>query len=447
MGQVRATLSRRHTLRRLASLAGARGINMLVTLLHGKITAMLLGTAGIGTTGLLTTSATTIQQAAGLGLNMSGVKEIAGDDTPGIHDTILTLRRLTLLTALLGAILTVILSPQISLLTFGHRQYSGEVCQMSLFILFATLSAGEFAILQGLHATTRLTRSSAIGAIVGLIPVWPLLATYGYKAIPAALVIAAATRYIALRIAAGSTPRGSRFSRKAARRLLRTGPVMMLSLMAAAGSAWITIALIRSMSSIDEAGLFQAAQASATRATEILFAALSIDFFPTLSTLGRTSRRLTLAVNRQTELVAYIATPISIAVILLASPIVSLLFSSEFHGCVTLLQWLAAGSLLKALSYPAGYIAFVKENPKAFILMEVIGANLIELSGFIIGFIIGSLQGAGIGYCVAQALTIVMYLTVNRRLYGFGYGPKAIRLSAAATAIVAATIATALLTR
>ncbi|MCM1441578.1 MAG: oligosaccharide flippase family protein, partial [Roseburia sp.] len=285
MGEIKGYFGHRASLKRLGSLAAAKGVNAIVALLRGKLTALLLGPEGMGVAALLMSTATTIQNASGLGMNLSGVKAVAS----GADHAALTLRRLFLGAALLAGVATVILAPWLGEATFGNNDSVAAFRILSPGVFFASLAAGEFAILQGRRAMTRLARSSAIGAVVGLLPAVPLYLCYGLAGIAPSLVVASAVLWVSLRLAAGRSPQGSRFDRKLARQLVTTGMMMMSSLVAGAAVAWLTLVAIRSFSSVAEAGLYQSANATVARATEMVFAALSLDFFPALAMVARST--------------------------------------------------------------------------------------------------------------------------------------------------------------
>ncbi len=433
----------RSTLRRLSALAGAKGVNALVAILRGKLTAVVLGPAGMGIGALLWSTASTIQQASGMGVNLSGVKEVASADG---YDPTATLRRLALATSLIAALATLLLAPWLSELTFG----SGEWCEgfrwLSAGVFFTSLAAGEFTLLQGRRMMQRLARASAAGAVAGLLPAVPLYIYMGTAGIVPSLIIAAAAQWASLRIAAGRTPDGSQHDRRLAWSMLRAGAVMMSSQLAAASVAWLLIVGVRYFGSVDTAGYYQAANGTVLRATEVVFAAMSLDFFPAIAAVAASNMRLRVAISRQTELAALIAAPMCMLLMLLAPLAVEVLLDRSFLAAVPLLRWLAFGAMLKALAYPPGYVAFVKNNPRVFMLMETVGANLIELLLPLGAYIAAALtrpaaftplEALGAGYCAAQLLTLVMYNIVNRRLYGITPGRRALRYTMVATVAAA----------
>ena len=109
----------------------------LSTLLEGS-SWRSFSAAGMGISQLLTSSTNTIQQLSSLGLNLSIVKETASrkDDSESLPHAMATARRLILLTSALGAALCLILSPLLSLWTFGDYSYTLSFVALSVMVAY-----------------------------------------------------------------------------------------------------------------------------------------------------------------------------------------------------------------------------------------------------------------------------------------------------------------------
>ncbi len=95
---------------------------------------------------------------------------------------------------------------------------------------------------------------------------------------------------------------------------------------------------------------------------ELSFAAMSLDYFPRLAAVAADNDRMNETVNRQSEIMALVLGPISIAVILTAPVLIKLLLTESFYPVLGLMRWMGLGVLLKGLQFPMGYIAFAKNN-------------------------------------------------------------------------------------
>src|SRR6185503_3210517 len=113
-------------------------INVAVAIVRTKAMALLLGPTGIGLMGLYVSILNLVQTLAGMGINTSGVRQIAdaagSGDTARIALTTLVLRRTALVLGLVGAVLLIVLAKPISILTFGSDRHSGAIAMLSVAV-------------------------------------------------------------------------------------------------------------------------------------------------------------------------------------------------------------------------------------------------------------------------------------------------------------------------
>src|ERR1700712_49768 len=109
-----------------ALVGGSSVLNIAIGIVRTKVMAVLLGPAGFGLFGLYGSIITLTQTLAGMGINSSGVRQIAeaagSDDSERIARIAVVLRRISILLGLLGAILLTVFSRRVSLVTFGTTQ-------------------------------------------------------------------------------------------------------------------------------------------------------------------------------------------------------------------------------------------------------------------------------------------------------------------------------------
>ena len=278
--------SYRSILKGISAFGGVQVFQILINLIRGKFVAMFLGPAGMGVSALFTTTATTIQQFSSLGLNLAIVKEVAASrDNPGSLSTALGVgRRLIYTTAFLGAIACLVLSRFLSRATFGW------FALLSLMIFFAVAGAGELSLLQGLHAVKRLSLASLVGASAGLLFGIPLYWLFGVSGIVPAMIILSLSTFIfylhSVRSETKDCP-GARFAwnehRPLVRKLIALGLLLMSTTLIGSLVNWLIATFIRANGSVDTVGLYQAANSLTNQYVGMVFAAMSLDYFPRLS--------------------------------------------------------------------------------------------------------------------------------------------------------------------
>lgn len=409
-----------------ALMGGVQIFNILINVIKGKFVAMFLGPAGMGVVSLLTSSTNVVQQFSSLGLNLAIVKEIAGvDSKEKQYAVIAVVRRLLLLTAVLGAFLTVILSPWLSTWSFGDKAYTIHFVFLGIMVFFMTLSNGEASILQGAHTIKRLAYSSLVGSSVGLLVGVPLYYFYGQEGIvPAMIALTLATfafyKYHSYK-EFGKIQKV--VSWKTQRPLVKTmiafGVISMVSALLGTFANYGVNAYIRYQGELQDVGLFQAATSITNQYVGLVFAAMSVDYFPRLSKVSYDNKKVREAVNLQAEIVLLVVAPIVILMILVAPLIIRILLTGDFLVLGPVIRVMAVGIFLKATSFPMGYISFAKGDKKTFFWLEGVWGNTLTLFFNILFYYFWGLMGLGISMVCIYSIIMGVYLLVTNRFYDY----------------------------
>ncbi len=146
-----------------ALIGGSSVINIAIGIVRTKAMAVLLGPAGFGLMGLYGSITDLAQSIASMGVNSSGVRQIAeavgSGETERIARTAAVLRRTSVVLGLLGGGLLILFSDQASALTFGDTRYSSAVALLSLSVFFRCVSAGQGALIQGMRRIADLAKN------------------------------------------------------------------------------------------------------------------------------------------------------------------------------------------------------------------------------------------------------------------------------------------------
>lgn len=101
---------------------GVQALNILVGIVRNKLVAIILGPYGMGLISLFNSSIKLVSDSTNFGISMSGVKNISEsydkNDTAQLEQDILLVRSWSVLTALIGLLLCVFLSPGLADLRF-----------------------------------------------------------------------------------------------------------------------------------------------------------------------------------------------------------------------------------------------------------------------------------------------------------------------------------------
>lgn len=439
--------SYRSIMKGISIFGGVKMFEILINLLRGKLVALFLGPVGMGITSVFNNASNTLSQFASLGLNLGVVKEVAASkEDPDKTSLIIALAsRLFTITALIGAIVCIILAPWLSDISFGSREYAWQFVMLALAIFMIVANNGKLSLLQGLHDVKGLSKASLVGSLTGLLIGVPLYYFFGNKGIVPAIIALNLSLYIfySLQLRRAGFSRSASFSWRRNRELLRhlisLGIVMVMTSLIGSLSNYVLIIFLRKLGGLDDVGLFNAANSVTNQFAGMVFSAMALDYFPRLSACASDNSQVRVIVNRQSELVAWIIAPISIALIIFSPLVVKILFTDSFTPVIPLLRLMAIGVMMKAFAYSTGYISFAKGDKKTFFILEGLVLNILMVSLGIIGFYFFGLIGMGYAFIAEHTISLIAYYFVTRRLYQYDVNPAVARSYAVAFVMVTVT--------
>ena len=367
-------------LKSTAVIGGSSVVNIGFAIIRNKGMAVLLGPEGVGLMGLYSSIVDLAQTLGGLGVQASGVRQIAEASGTGdeqrIARTAKVLRRISLLLGLIGAVLLAALSLPIALLTFGDRGHAAGVAILGLAVFFRTVAAGQCALIQGLREISSLARITMLGAFVSTVIALPTVYFFGAQAIVPALVAMAAVStltswWYSHKIKIAPTTLSMQQVGQETSALLKLGLAFMASAVLTFGAAYAIRIIVLRHDGVVAAGLYQAAWSLGGLYAGFILQAMGTDFYPRLTAVSRDNAACNRMVNEQTQIGMLLAGPGLLATLTLAPLVMTLLYTPEFQPAVNLLRWICLGMMLRIISWPMGFIVLAKGAQRIFFWMEV----------------------------------------------------------------------------
>ena len=165
--------SYRQIFKSTAVIGAAQVASIGIGIVRNKALAVLLAPAGFGLAGTYLTVAGSVGGITGLGLGMSGVRQIAEAAASGDQNkmarTVQALRWASSLSGVLGMVALLALCVPLSYSTFRDGNHAGAIALMSLSLLFGGISTGQWALIQGLRRLVDLGKSQVAGAFFGML--------------------------------------------------------------------------------------------------------------------------------------------------------------------------------------------------------------------------------------------------------------------------------------
>jgi membrane protein len=410
-----------HILKYTSIFGGVQGLVILIGMVRNKLIALLLGPQGMGLMALFNSTVRLISDTTGLGLGMSAVRELSRLYDEEHHEELKSrielIRSWSLITACLGFVLCVVLSPLINHYTFSWGNHTLHFMLLAPIIALTALSAGELSILKATRKLRRLAEISIYGVLCALATSVPLYYIFGESAIVPSLIIIALSQFIiTITYSFHYYPYRVHFDSDTfseAKPMLRLGISFLGAGIMGSGSDFIVRSFLNYEGSLDDVGLYNAGYMITMTYAGVIFSAMETDYFPRLSSVNNNVEERNLLVNRQLEVSLLLISPLLILLMSILPIALPLLYSDAFLAVLPMVKVAIFAMFMRSLELPVAYLTLSRGDSKAFFLLET-AYYLLFIMMFWLGYKYAYLFGVGLGL-------VVTGLLFNIILYAFAY--------------------------
>jgi O-antigen/teichoic acid export membrane protein len=424
--------SYRQIMKATSLFGGVQVFNIIISIIRSKFIAVLLGPAGMGIAGLLTSTIGIIGNLTEFGLGTSAVKNISSANATNNNTRIATvsavLRRLVWITGLLGTLVTLILSQWLSRLVFGNTTYTLPFIWISITLLFTQLTFGQYAVLQGMRKLQYLAKANMTGSLIGLFVSIPIYYLWGINGIVPAIIISsiltlAISTYFSSKVKLEKVIVSGSMLKTEGVEMLRMGFLLSLSGLMAMGASYILRIYISRLGGVTQVGLYNAGFAIINTYVGLIFTAMGTDYYPRLSGVAHVNLKAKEAINQQGEIAILILAPILAVFLIFINWVAILFYSSKFININSMIHWAALGMFFKAASWVIAFIFLAKGASKLYFWNELIG-NIYVLLFNIAGYKLAGLEGLGISFFVGYILYFFQVFIITKLKYDFTFGKE-----------------------
>ncbi|HSA10047.1 MAG TPA: O-antigen translocase [Candidatus Paceibacterota bacterium] len=410
-----------------ALIGGSSVVGIGIGIIRTKAMALFLGPAGVGLMGLYSSILDLTNSLAGMGINSSGVRQIAeavgSGETGRIARTVAVLRRTAIVLGVLGALLLIVSSREVSRLTFGSDQHTAAVAVLALAVFFGAIAGGQGALIQGMRRISDLAKMGVLGNLFGVMISVPLVYFFREDGIVPSLVAIAAmgiltSWWYSRKVQIQAQRVTLHEVKQEASALLKLGFVFMASGVLTMGAAYAIRLIVLRKVGFEAAGLYQSAWALGGMYVAFITQSMVADFYPRLTAVARDNAECNRLVNEQAEISQLLAGPGVIATMTFAPLVIAMFYSSRFAAAVEPLRWICFGMALRVIAWPMGFIILAKGLQTIFFWVEV-GATVIHvgLAFMFVGYY--GLPGATIAFFGLYVCYGIFVYVIVRRLSGF----------------------------
>lgn len=423
-----------HILKYTGLFGGVQGLGIAVGLVRNKLVAMILGPDGMGLISLFNSTIKLVSDSTNFGIGMSAVKNISAEYDSGdfkrIRHSIKLIRSWSLLAALLGMFLCIVLSPLLNKWTFSWGDHTLHFVLLSPVVALMAITAGEMAILKGTRQLKHLASISIYNIIGVLLTSVPIYYFFGESGIVPSLIIAA---LIQMLLTIGYSYRVFKPQISFTKPLLgegmsmvRLGVAFVVAGILGSGAEFLIRSYLNTKGSLEIVGLYNAGYMMTITYAGMVFSAMETDYFPRLSSIKVTGKELNRAVNNQIEVSLLMVSPLLVAFMIAQPILLPLLYTGKFLPAMGMIQVTILAMYLRAIKLPIAYIPLARGDSHSYLLMEGIYDAVLVLL-LMACYQRWGLTGTGIAIALASAFDFAMLCLYMHWKYGYCPSHQAVR--------------------
>ena len=428
--EVAKTSTYNHVMKSTGLLGGVQAFYILMSILRNKLTAILIGTAGIGLADLYCRTLELLGNTTNFGIAFSAVRRLSALYEEGHpHETsfyVRLIRTWIFIAALFGALVCLAFSPLISQLTTGSYDHIFTFSLLAPAVFFTTLAGGEMAILKGMRRLKNLALASAAGALSTVIITLPIYASMGIKGVLPVIIgttaltfllnLRAATRIFPYRI----SPLRKKFISKGGHLISLGSAYIAAGIIGSAAELLIRTVIVESDTTYHQAGLYAAGLTLTVSYARIIFVAMDADYFPRLSAALKDIQRTNTTINQQIDILVLLMAPLLILFATFLQWIVPLLYSSDFMEVIPMVLCALPYMFFKAVYSPIAYLPLAAGKSRLYLAAELMYYVAFSIL-IVLGYHFGGLIGAGLALSAANLVDLTVLPWLYGKIFGFHF--------------------------
>lgn len=427
MKRIEDRRSYKDSLKATSLFGGVQVYNILISIIRSKIIAILLGPAGMGISGLFTSTTGLITSFTNLGIASSSVRDIAmahaNEDERKVIFVVSVFRKLVWVTGLMGLVVCLFFSPVWSKITFGNYDYIISFAFLSFTLLLTQLSLGQITVLQGIGQYRYMAKATLVGNTVSLLLMIPLYYIWKIEAIVPTFIVISLVNLIfswyysrKVKIKTITLNLSQVFSE--GKSIVKMGIFLSLNGFLAMLSTYIVRVFVNYQGGIEEVGLYSAGFTLLNTYTGLVFNAMGTEYYPRLSTYSKDKEKFSLAINQQMEIGMLLVSPLIITFIVFADVVLNVLYSNNFLAITEMLYIASFGFFFRMMSWSIAYSFAAKGDGKTLFVNELVAACYMIISN-IIFYKYWGLTGLGFSFVFIYFLYLFQVSLVCKKKYNY----------------------------
>ncbi|MCB9202369.1 MAG: oligosaccharide flippase family protein [Flavobacteriales bacterium] len=421
---------------KLSIYGGVQVLKILISLITTKFIALFLGKEGIGLSDLLSTTLALIGGFISLGIPNSGIRQIslahASGNISKFSKSLQILKRWSLFLGFLYASILILFHKQLSVFTFGTEKYSNWFLLLSVNAIVLNVLVYYSTIMNALRLTKKIAQSSLyITLIIPTLSI-PIYYFYRIEGISYVIIISGiatllVNMYFTRDVKINKVKVTFKETLKGGKDLISLGIYFTLNSILIQVCAYIIRWYIGDNgNNVETLGLFATGNAILISYVGLIFNALLIDYFPSISAINEDNEQISDIVNKQVQITTLIVTPSLIGIYLFIHILIQLLYTDSFLDVVTMMKFGLLSLVFKAISWPLPFIFLAKNKGKYFLLQEVLTTTFNIIVSLVLYHHYG-LFGIGIALTLIMIFNFGIVYPLIKKKYNISFSSETIK--------------------
>lgn len=400
-------------------------LRMLISIIGIKFAAVFLGSAGIGTVGLLNNMIGIIGSLTNFGLNVTGVREVSSAYSDGDQGRFLerlaVLKRWSFIVGLFGAIVTILLSKLLSKWTFGTEENYFWFVILSVNFVFLSLSSGRIAMLQGLRKIRLIAVSNVWSSVFITLVTIPIYYFFKFDGIIPVILLSSVISllfnlYYTRDIETIKVNLSFSETIRRGQPLLKMGFLLSINVIFGQICNYIIkLYLNGNGTNAEILGFYEVSSVILLSYIGMVFNAMGTDFYPRLVAVQNNDNKVNQIANDQIEIGLLLVTPLLSLLYLFAPFLIEILYTKEFSAVILIFKGALFAVIIKAVIWPLAFVILAKGQNKLYFKQELLG-DFLNITLTIAFYHWFGLEGIGIASIVNFTLYgIYVYRILNRK--------------------------------
>ena len=367
-----------------------------------------------------------VYQSTNLGVSFTAVRHLSElfdqGDEKRISHFVKVIRSWSLLTALMGMLVCVMVGPILSRYSFLWGDHTLHFVFLSPAIGLMAFTGGEMAILKASRQLRSLAVIQVYLVFLSLLISVPLYYFFWQAAIvPVIVLMMFASMLLTIRYSFRLYPfhlSGEKGILGDGMEMVRLGVAFTLAGIFSTGAEMLVRSYLNVVADLDVVGFYNAGFVMTVTYASMVFSAMETDYFPRLSSISNDVERQNLTINRQIEVSLLIVSPMLCALIVYLPVLIPLLYTNEFISVVGMTRVAVFAMYMKAVSMPMSYLLLARGASISFLIIEGSEALLLVLL-MVIGFNVLGLVGTGAALVFYYLIDIIIVFTYVNLRYNY----------------------------